>query len=138
MREIKFYFESEVWAFDLRYILSNFSFGFDNKLFRSRFSSFFRWKKGSDTPESIKQKRTCSWEDSRDTWHRFGNAWYNLSRNSNHVCFPNVLFSYLIFRSKCEGNYEKIWTKLIFCNLKSIKKRWKSGHWGKAREILRK
>ena len=100
--------------------------------------SFLDEKKGSDTPESIKQKRTCSWEDSRDTWHRFGNAWYNLSRNSNHVCFPNVLFFYLIFRSKYEGNYEKIWTKLIFCNLKSIKKRWKSGHWGKASEILRK
>ena len=49
MREIKFYFESEVWAFDLRYILSNFSFGFDNKLFRSRFSFFFEMKKKDQT-----------------------------------------------------------------------------------------
>lgn len=121
MREIKFYFESDVWAFDLRYILSNFSFGFDNKLFRSRFSFFFRWKKGSDTPESIKQKRTCSWEDSRDTWHRFGNAWYNLSRNSNHVCFPNVLFSTwfsVLSAKEITKKFEQNW---YFVNWKALK-----------------
>ena len=84
--------------------------------------SFLDEKKGSDTPESIKQKRTCSWEDSRDTWHRFGNAWYNLSRNSNHVCFPNVLFSTwfsVLSAKEITKKFEQNWYFVIWKALKS-------------------